>query len=146
MRKEKALIDLLRGLVDMLVEEAAENPTFAAKINTLLTDLPERKVPKRKSVISPAIEDLPDIYAEWQARGEIDFRLWMRDQPIPILRAVIRAQDLDSTRRTTKWQEAEKLAEFIADGIRGRLSRGSAFISRGSIESDTSIPRLESKE
>ena len=136
MRKEKALIDLLRGLVNVLAEEASENPAFAAKINTLLIDLPERKVGLKKQVTAPAIDDLPDIYAEWHARGETDFRLWMRDQPIPVLRAVIRAQDLDSTRRTVKWREAEKLAEFIADGIRGRLSRGSAFIGRGNIEGD----------
>ena len=41
----------------------------------------------------------------------------------------IRAQDLDSTRRTVKWKDAEKLAGFVADGLRARLSRGSAFIS-----------------
>ena len=50
-------------------------------------------------------------------------------QPIPTIRAVIRTQDLDPTRRTVKWKEAEKLAGFVADGLRARLSRGSAFIS-----------------
>jgi hypothetical protein len=85
---------------------------------------------KRVAKATPP-EHLPDIHVEWSARGEIDFRLWLRDQPVPILRAVIRAEDWDATRRTVKWKEAEKLADFIADSLRARQSRGSAFIGRG---------------
>jgi hypothetical protein len=73
---------------------------------------------------------LPDIHAEWNARGDANFRLWLRDQPMPVLRAVIRAQDFDPTRRTAKWKEVQKLADFIADNLRARLSRGAAFIRR----------------
>lgn len=130
MRKEKALINLLRGLVDVIAEEATLNPEFAAKIEGLLTELPERKVASKKPSRTPSPESMPDIHLEWNTRGETDFRLWLREQPIPVLRALIRAQDFDSTRRTTKWKEAEKLAEFITDGLRARLSRGSAFIGR----------------
>ena len=34
MRKEKALIGLLRSLVDLLTEESARNPEFPRKLNT----------------------------------------------------------------------------------------------------------------
>jgi len=90
----------------------------------------ERNAPvkKRSRPQPPAL--LPDIHAEWRTRGETDFRLWLRDQPIPILRAVIRSQDLDPMRRSARWKEAEKLADFIADSLRARLARGSAFIGR----------------
>ena len=71
---------------------------------------------------------MPDVHAEWTARGETDFRLWLRDQSIATIRAVIRAQDLDPARRTSKWKDTEKLADFVAEGLRARLSRGSAFI------------------
>lgn len=128
MRKEKALIGLLRGLVDLLAEESARNPEFAGRVESLLSALPERKARPIKPEIPPSSENLPDIHAEWNARGETEFRLWLRDQPTPVLRAVIRSQDLDPTRRTIKWREPEKLAEFIADGLSARLSRGSAFI------------------
>ena len=47
-----------------------------------------------------------------------------------ILRAIIRLEDFDATHRTVKWKEPEKLAEFIADRLRDRQSRGSAFIGR----------------
>lgn len=134
MRKEKALIGLLRSLVDLLTEESARNPEFSSKLDTLLSELPEKKATAKKATKATPPELLPDIHAEWITRGEIDFRLWLRDQPVPVLRAVIRAEDLDATRRTVKWKEAEKLADFIADSLRARQSRGSAFIGRGTKE------------
>ena len=130
MRKEKALIELMRGIVDLLAEESARNPGFAAKLESVLFELPGRTASAKKLATKRLPEHLPDIYAEWNARGEIDFRIWLRDQSILALRAVIRAQNLDPMRRTVKWKEAEKLADFIADSLRARLSRGSAFIGR----------------
>ncbi len=134
MRKEKALIGLLRSLVDLLTEESARNPEFSSKLESLLSDLPEKKTSVKRPAKTAPPEHLPDIHEEWSARGEIDFRLWLRDQPVSVLRAVVRAEDLDATRRTAKWKEAEKLADFIADSLRARQSRGSAFIGRGTKE------------
>lgn len=131
MRKEKALTGLLRRLVDLLATESASNPEFARKLDTVLSGLPKSKAGPKRSATIPSPEPLPDIHREWNAREETDFRLWLRDQPIRVLRAVIRAEDLDATRRTAKWKETEKLAEFIADSLRARQSRGSAFIGRG---------------
>jgi len=130
MRKEKTLIGFLGGLVNLLAEESARNSEFASKLDSLLSELPEKKRASKSPPRTPRPEHLPDIHAEWNARGETEFRLWLREQPIPVLRAVIRAEDLDATRRSSKWKEAEKLAEFIADSIRARQSRGSAFMRR----------------
>lgn len=132
MRKEKTLITLLRGMVDLLTEESARNPEFANKIDALLLDLPERKAVPKNTLNVPTlpVEHLPDIHAEWSNRGESEFRLWLRDQSLTVLRALIRSQDFDPTRRTAKWKEAEKLAAFIADGLRARLARGAAFIGK----------------
>jgi hypothetical protein len=41
------------------------------------------------------------------------------------------ANDFDPVRRTSKWKAGEKLATFIADGLRARMARGSAFIGGG---------------
>ena len=57
---------------------------------------------------------------------------WLRDEPIQALRALIRKHDLDPARRTSKWKEAEKLSEFIADNLRSRLARGASFLGRQS--------------
>lgn len=131
MRKEKALIELLHGLVDLLAEESARNLEFSSKLETLLSDLPEKKTKPKKATTVTLPENLPDIHAEWNVRDETDFRLWLRDQSILVLRAVIRAEDMDATRRTARWREAEKLADFIADNLCARQARGSAFIGRG---------------
>jgi hypothetical protein len=128
MRKEKALVALLRDLVDLLAGEAARNPEFGARLERLLEAIPERRTAKPRRSAQKGTEALPDVHAEWAARGETDFRLWLREQPIPTIRALIRAQDLDPTRRTVKWKDPEKLAGFVADSLRARLSRGSAFI------------------
>ena len=129
MRSEKALVALLRGLVELLADESARNPAFAERLDSLLSSLPESRCPTAaKRAARDTRTTLPDVHAEWTARGETDFRLWLRDQPVPTIRALIRAQDLDSARRTSKWKDAEKLADFVAEGLRARLLRGSAFI------------------
>ena len=130
MRNEKALIKLLRGLVDLLADEAGRNPDFAARLDDVLTGLPAGSAKPPKQRATPPAES-PDIHAEWNQRSETDFRLWLRDQSMPVLRALIRTHDFDPTRRTTKWKEAEKLADFIADGLKARLARGSSFLGRG---------------
>jgi hypothetical protein len=135
MRAEKTLIGILSGLVDLLVKESERNPEFAIRLDSLLSDLPNRKtISKRRAPKPPSPKQLPDIHAEWNARGETEFRLWLREQPATVLRAIIRNQDFDSTRRTAKWKEAEKLADFITDSLRARLLKGSAFIRRETTE------------
>ena len=128
MRKEKVLIKVLRGFVDLVAEEAAHNQEFAARLESLLAPLPEKAaLPKKQAPSKPTLS-LPDIYAERNQRGSSEFRLWLSDQPIGTLRALIRHHDLDATRRTSKWKDAEKLSQFIADQLESRLARGSSFL------------------
>lgn len=127
MRKEKTLIDLLRGLIDLIAQEAAQNPEFAARLELLLAPLPENTVHNKQSTPKANL-NLPDLYAERNERGNTEFRTWLGDQPIALLRALIRYHDLDATRRTSKWKDAGKLSQFIADQLESRLSRGSSFL------------------
>lgn len=129
MRKEKALIGMLRGLVELITQEATRNPEFSKQLDSLLSGLPESKVVAKKTLKNSGVS-LPDIHAELSLRGDTEFRFWLRDQPIDILRAIIRKEDLDAAHRTTKWRDAEKLANFIADNLRARQARGSSFIGR----------------
>jgi len=130
MRKEKELIKILRGLVKLIADESAQNQEFADKLGNLLSGLPEKKTRPKKTKPKLSQEKLPDIHAELNARGDTEFRLWLRDQAVPVLRTLIRAEDFDATRRTTKWKEPEKLADYIADKLRERQARGSAFLGR----------------
>jgi hypothetical protein len=117
-------------LVDILADEATRNPGFAERLDDVLTGLPKEAAKSGKQRVTLPTE-LPDIHAEWNQRNETDFRLWLRDQPMSVLRALVRTHDFDATRRTTRWKEAEKLADFIVDGLKSRLARGSSFLGRG---------------
>ena len=126
MRSNQPLIALLRSLATLLEEEASRNPAFAAKLEALMPTADTRpKAPaKRKDI------DLPDVHTELATRDDDDFRAWLRTQPADVLKAIIRREDLDPARRAAKWKDEKKLANFIADGLRWRMSRGSAFIGR----------------
>jgi len=130
MRKEKSLIKLLRGIVEIVGDEAAHNPEFANKLKMLFA--PASDTPRRAKQTRPstATVEIPDIYAEWHARGEQEFRLWLRDRPVELMRALIKQHDLDPSRRTSRWKEPEKISAYIADQLQTRLSRGSRFMRR----------------
>ena len=130
MRHEKALISLLRGLVTLISDETKQNPLFAERLDSLLAELPSGPDGRKPKASQKQKKDvvLPDIHDEWTSRGEDEFRLWLREQPIEVLRGIIRSQDFDATRRTAKWKDNEKLAHFIADAHKARIQRGSSFI------------------
>ena len=129
MRKEKDLVVLLQRLVALLSDEANRNPEFASRLDALLSPLPERSLKRGESTRKRPSQDMPDIHAEFSTRGESEFRLWLRDQPVQLLRNLIRQHDLDAARRTRKWNDPEKLSAFISDQIRSRLGRGSSFLT-----------------
>lgn len=128
MRNQKALINVLQGLVKLLSEEVERNPRFADSLDDLLSPLAAGNPPtKRKQ--GPAVNTLPDIHTEYSTKGESGLRQWLREQPIEVLRALIRVHDFDARRRTAKWKNAEQLSEFIVEQLRARLARGSGFLS-----------------
>jgi hypothetical protein len=131
MRKEKELMTLLRGLIDLLAEEAGRNPDFADKLGRLLTAIPGRREPTKRESRKGVPAHLPDLHAEHAARGEAEFLPWLKGLSVAVLRSLIRANDFDPTHRTSKWKETEKLATFIVDSLRARMARGSAFMSKG---------------
>jgi hypothetical protein len=128
MRNKSSLIRLFRGLLNLITDEAERSAEFSAKLDDLLAPIPSKTRLKGARSKAKPEPDVPDIYAERKMRGEDEFRLWLRDQSVPVLRAIIRKHDLDSTRRTARWKDAEKLAAYIADGLQGRLARGSSFM------------------
>ncbi|BCQ27927.1 hypothetical protein NK8_61160 (plasmid) [Caballeronia sp. NK8] len=124
------MIAQLEGLVALIKDEAARNPGFAEKLNALFQPVEpiaaaRPKVPaKRKDI------DVPDVHVEFDARGDEGFREWLHAQPADTLKAIIRHEGFDPARRAAKWKDERKLVTFIADALRARMSRGSAFIGR----------------
>ncbi|MBI1955874.1 MAG: hypothetical protein HYS38_05725 [Acidobacteria bacterium] len=130
MRKQKAVITMLNGLVKLLKEEIDRNPDFADRLEALLSPVPRSKIVRRQ-LTKAGPKDVPDAYAEFASRGESEFRLWLRDQSNDVLHSLIWHHDLDATRRSAKWKDPEKLSAFITDKIRSRLARGSGFLTSG---------------
>lgn len=132
MRSEKALVSLIRKLAKVIAVEAARNPEFAAELAQLLPEPTGGRRNSKPQKPKPINEPLPEIHAEWAKRGEAEFRFWARDLPVLTLRALIRREDLDPTRKTSRWKDAEKLAAHLADGLKTRKERGSAFLGETS--------------
>jgi hypothetical protein len=128
MRNKSALIRLFRDLLKLIADEAERNEEFAARLDELLAPVPGKSRSKGIRSKMKSEPDAPDIYAEREMRGEDEFRLWLRDQTVQVLRATIRKHDLDSARRTARWKDAEKLGAYIADRVEGRRERGSSFM------------------
>jgi hypothetical protein len=127
MRNEKALVALIRKLAKVIADEAERNPDFAAELAALLPDK-EGGSHKREVKDERANLEIPDVHAKWIALGEEEFRYWARDLNVDLLRAVVKDEDLDPTRKTARWKDSEKLANFLADGIKARKERGSSFL------------------
>ena len=131
MREEKAVARLLRRLADLIVEEAEGNEAFAQQLRAAFSDFtqpPTTRQPKPQEKPKPA---LPDVHSELASRGEAEFRLWLLEQPREVLKVISRSEDLDSTRRTAKWKDVDKLADYIADSLKSRQQRGASFLNMG---------------
>ena len=70
-----------------------------------------RRFPRTKTIILSMHADESYVLKALQ-NGAAGYVLKQADVA-DLLRAVIRAQDFDSTRRSAKWKEAGKLADFI---------------------------------
>ena len=77
MRETDSLASSLRSLVDLVIEESAQNPTFAAKVEKLFAKLADPKPRATEARSTRAKIALPDVHAEWTNRGETEFRFWL---------------------------------------------------------------------
>ncbi|MDR5740755.1 MULTISPECIES: hypothetical protein [unclassified Caballeronia] len=130
MRSKQSLIELLHGLVQLIDDEASRNSEFAAKLDALVQPVYDRPEGRARAGGKRKDADVPDVHQELASRGEDAFRTWLREQSVEVLRAIIRREDLDASRRASKWKDVTKLANFIADGLKARMSRGAAFMAR----------------
>ena len=79
---------------------------FSQKLDELFESYGQKKVRNdKRTEPNEEVTTLPDIHAEWRARGETEFRFWINEQPVAALRMLIRTHELDPARRTEKWRE-----------------------------------------
>src|SRR2546422_1134587 len=90
MREEKILARLLRGLADLVSQEAVRNPEFARRLDDIISGVPVRRPPRKVPKTAVNTGNLPDIFTELKARGEVEFELWLKHLEISTLRALIK--------------------------------------------------------
>jgi len=130
MRSEKILVDLFKKFVSVVYEECNSNPEFAKKIDEVIAEIPMSKKSSsyKKKQDETVAEAIPELYNEWHARDEVDFTMWLLESTVPVLHATIRSYELDARKQAAKWKDAKKLADFIVDKLRTKVTRGSSFI------------------
>jgi hypothetical protein len=130
MRTTKKLTRALSALVELLEDEAAQNPNFAKKLEEALNELPEATKKKAKRT-KPSLDKIetPDIIEAFQVKGEEEFRFWLRDFDLITLKAIIKQNGFDPGKNSQRWKEPDKFIELITEQAIARLKRGSTFLA-----------------
>ncbi len=128
MQSSQKLIRFMRDLFALVEDEAKQNATFAARLETIAEGLgknPGRKPQQRKSRVSVTT---PDVIAALQEKGEEEFTFWLRSLDLPMLKAIVKANGFDPAKASLRWREPDKFIALIVDQTVARLRRGSAFL------------------
>lgn len=126
MQSKPKLTNALKALVTLLEEEASKNPAFAEKLENALSELPDTQKKKSKKA-SPKLSP-PDIAEAFQEKGETEFRFWLRDFELPMLKAIVKQNGFDPGKNSLRWKEPDKFIDLIVEQTTARLKRGSAFL------------------
>jgi hypothetical protein len=129
MQSTKKLTGVLRDLVALLEEEAARNPDFAGRLETILATLPprDRKAP-RSARPTADVANVPDVFLELQNKGETELRFWLRSLDTATLKAIIKINGFDPAKASKRWTDPDKFVALVADQTIARMKRGSAFL------------------
>jgi hypothetical protein len=141
MQPTQKLTRSLRSLLALVEEEAARNPDFANRLEAIVSDFPstsrvkKSKKPKNTESETP----LPDVIASYQAKGEGEFRFWLRDFDLSTLKAIVKANGFDPGKNSQRWTEPDKFIALIVDQTAARLRRGSTFLPSKSSDPASSV-------
>jgi hypothetical protein len=141
MQVTQKLTRALRDLVALVEEEASRNPAFAARVEQITAELPSvPSSPSRKNKARGKVGPLPDVMAVYQAKGENEFRFWLREFDMGMLKAIVKANGFDPTKNSQRWVGPDKFIDLIVDQTGARLRRGSSFLPPKASEGPPSPP------
>jgi hypothetical protein len=110
-------------------EEAARNPAFAERLEDITSGLPSgksKRFPKRPVTVH--VEEIPDVIAAIQEKGETEFRFWLRSLDLSTLKAIVKVNGFDPAKASQRWIDPDKFIGLIAEQTNARLRRGSGFL------------------
>lgn len=140
MQHAQKLTRLLRELLALIEEEANRNAEFADRLEAITSAIPRANstTKSQKSKLRTSDEDQPDVMAVLQAKGEEEYRYWLRDMDIAALKKIIKVNGFDPGKRSIRWTEPDKLIAMIVEQASARLRRGAAFLPPKSSINETS--------
>ncbi len=109
MRNQKILTRLLRGLGELVAKEAEKNPAFAAELDELFADVLAAKHRKHPKATQSPPAELPDLFEELKTRGESEFFFWLKEQSMPMLKALIKRHDFDASGTLLEVERSRKV-------------------------------------
>lgn len=119
----------MRDVIKLIEEEAGRNPAFAERLAEITDGLPAKKDKSgTKPKVLAQLKPLPDIIAAYQEKGDQEFRFWLREFDIPVLKAIVKANGFDPAKNSKRWDESDKFIVLIAEQTAARLRRGFAFL------------------
>jgi hypothetical protein len=128
MQSSQKLIRFMRDLFALVEDEAKQNATFAARLETIAEGLGQslgRKAQLRKSRASTTP---PDVIAALMEKGEEEFTFWLRSFDLATLKSIVKANGFDPAKASLRWREPDKFVALIAEQTQARFRRGSAFL------------------
>ena len=127
MQPTQKLTSVLRDFLAIVDDEANRNPEFAAKLEAIMAQLPSR--PTRPPRLPKPAVVVPDVFAELQAKGELEFGFWVRSLDIPTLKAVIKKNGFDPAKAAQRWADPDKFVGLVIEQTLARVKRGSSFLT-----------------
>lgn len=122
---------VFRELLVLIEREAGRNPEFARELERIVEELPEKNADRRRKVRTAGVkEDVPDVVAQYQEKGETEFRFWLRECDLQMLKRIVKANGFDPGKASRNWTEPDKFVALIAEQVAARLRRGAAFLQR----------------
>ncbi|MBN8420820.1 MAG: hypothetical protein J0L73_18025 [Verrucomicrobia bacterium] len=139
MQPAQKLTRALRSLITLVEEEASRNPDFAQRLEAIVSDLPSAHAARKPQKAKPSEPETPppDVLGACEAKGEDEFRFWLRDFDIATLKAIIRSNGFDPGKSSQRWTEPDKFIALIVEQSVARLRRGSSFLPPKGAEPQT---------
>jgi len=128
MQPIQTLTRALRSLLTLVEEEASRNADFAQQLEAIVSDLPSPAAGRKSQKPTAPDSPPPDVLAAYEAKGEDEFRFWLREHDLATLKAIIKANGFDPGKNSQRWSEPDKYIGLIAEQTAARLRRGSAFL------------------
>lgn len=125
--------DRLARVFHVILDEAAQNPAFASRLEEILgASEPARRARRatsagprqtRRRRRSPAVLDPISAFRE----GEDVLRGRLGELNLEQLRDIIAEYGMDPDKLAMKWKSPDRLVERIVEVARGRATKGDAF-------------------